>query len=88
MQPDTGFILSLLTSLIREIYYFLNIQPLQSGKNGKTDPLKTEESDPWKTVQTDHIKSAEIDHLKTLLIAPPRESIKMLFVRRVLNKKI
>ena len=28
-----------------------------SGKNGKTDPLKTVESDPLKTVQTDHSKT-------------------------------
>ncbi len=61
---------------------------LYNGKNGKTAPLKTEESDPWKTVPIDHIKTEEIDHLKTLEIAPPRESIKTLFVRRVLNKKI
>ena len=41
------------------------------GKNGKTDPLKTDEGDPWKTVQTVPRKTEEIDHLKTLQIAPP-----------------
>lgn len=40
------------------------------GKNGKTDPLKTDEGDPWKTVQTVPRKTEEIDHLKTLQIAP------------------
>ena len=44
---------------------------IYSGKNGKTDPLKTDEGDPWKTVQTDPLKTEEIDHLKTLQIAPP-----------------
>ncbi len=42
-----------------------------TGKNGKTDPLKTDEGDPWKTVQTVPRKTEEIDHLKTLQIAPP-----------------
>ena len=46
------------------------------GKNGKTDPLKTDEGDPWKTVQTVPRKTEEIAHLKTLQIAPPRRSLK------------
>lgn len=47
------------------------IDVINTGKNGKTDPLKTDEGDPWKTVQTVPRKTEEIDHLKTLQIAPP-----------------
>jgi len=53
------------------IFVLPKLKSGRSGKNGKTDPLKTDEGDPWKTVQTVPRKTEEIDHLKTLQIAPP-----------------